>query len=71
MGGSTVRTINFGNGTYKYGGASGFSFLFDPGAPTTNPPTYNGVSGTSSSVNPKTCSNVSCHFSTTPVWNAY
>jgi predicted CxxxxCH...CXXCH cytochrome family protein len=29
------------------------------------------VSGTSSSVNPKSCSNISCHFQTTPVWNAY
>lgn len=66
MGGSTVRTINFGDGTYKYGGSTGFSFVFG----STNP-VYNGVSGTSSSVNPKTCSNISCHFSTTPVWSSY
>ncbi|MBI4827083.1 MAG: CxxxxCH/CxxCH domain-containing protein [Nitrospirae bacterium] len=65
-GGSTVRSINFGDGTYKYGGAAGFSFVLSG----TNP-TYNGVSATSSAVNPKTCSSVSCHFSTTPVWEAF
>lgn len=66
VGGSMVRTINFGDGTYKYGGASGFSFVLSG----TNP-TYNGVTGTSSAADPKTCSSVSCHFSTTPVWSAY
>jgi predicted CxxxxCH...CXXCH cytochrome family protein len=71
LGGSTARTINFGDATYKTGGSTGFSFLFDPSAPTTNPPIYNGNSTTSSSVNPKSCSNISCHFTTTPVWNAY
>lgn len=34
-------------------------------------PAYNGVPGTSSGVNPKTCSNVSCHYTTTPVWSSY
>jgi hypothetical protein len=72
----TVRTINFGDGTYKYGGATGVSFLFDPaattGLPATSPrPQYNGISGTSSSANAKSCSNIGCHFSTTPVWSAY
>jgi len=76
LGGSLVRTINFGDGTYRTGGAAGFLFLFDPaatsGLPATLPrPQYNGVSGTSSSVNPKTCSAVGCHFTTTPVWSAY
>ncbi|MGC2062402.1 MAG: CxxxxCH/CxxCH domain-containing protein [Thermodesulfovibrionales bacterium] len=36
-----------------------------------SPPIYNGVSGISSGVTPKTCSNVSCHYTTTPVWSAY
>jgi len=32
-------------------------------------PSYDGVpDGTSSSVMPKTCSSVSCHFKTTPIW---
>src|SRR5574341_52701 len=74
--GSSLRLINFGDGTYKEGGAAGFSFLFDPAAtavlPATLPrPQYNGVVGTSSSVNPKSCSAVGCHFQTTPVWNTY
>ncbi|KAF0144509.1 MAG: cytochrome C family protein [Nitrospirae bacterium] len=70
-GAGTVRSINFGNATYKEGGSTGFSFLFDPSAPGTNPPVYNGASGTSSSVNPKSCSVVGCHFTKSPVWQAY
>jgi hypothetical protein len=34
-------------------------------------PSYSGIPATSSSVNPKSCSNVSCHFNTTPVWSPY
>lgn len=34
-------------------------------------PSYTGVPATSSSVNPKSCSNISCHFQTTPVWSTY
>ncbi len=34
-------------------------------------PLYTGIIGNSSSVNPKSCSNVSCHFQTTPVWSTY
>jgi predicted CxxxxCH...CXXCH cytochrome family protein len=34
-------------------------------------PTYLGVSGGSSATNPKTCSNVSCHYMTTPLWSTY
>lgn len=67
--GGGPRSINFGDGRYKEGstnGTDGFSFLFG----ATNP-AYNGVSGTSSSVNPKSCSNISCHFTTTPVWQSY
>ena len=39
----------------------------------TNAPVYNAWDhiNTSSSVNPKTCSNISCHFTITPVWSAY
>jgi hypothetical protein len=37
----------------------------------TGTPTYNGVVGQSSSAYPKNCSNVSCHFMTTPVWSTY
>ncbi|HEY3448493.1 MAG TPA: CxxxxCH/CxxCH domain-containing protein [Myxococcales bacterium] len=65
-GGSTVRSINFGDGTFKYGGAAGFDFRLG----ATNP-VYNGASGSSSSASPKSCSNVSCHYATTPVWNTY
>ncbi len=55
--GSGGRNINFNNSTtYQFGSLA---------------PKYNGVSGTSSSVNPKSCSNISCHFTTTPVWSAY
>lgn len=32
---------------------------------------YNGVSGTSSSVNPKSCSNTDCHYKTSPIWSTY
>ncbi len=33
--------------------------------------TYNGNSGTSSSVNPKSCSNTDCHYKTSPIWSTY
>jgi hypothetical protein len=68
-GGGGTRTVNFGNARYKEGsttGADGFSFVFGSANPV-----YNGVVGNSSSVNPKNCSSISCHFQTTPVWNAY
>ncbi|NVN99922.1 MAG: CxxxxCH/CxxCH domain-containing protein [Geobacteraceae bacterium] len=32
---------------------------------------YNGQSGTSSSVNPKSCSNTDCHYRTSPIWSTY
>ncbi len=54
MDNSSGRLINFnGATTYKTGSLN---------------PLYNGVSGTSSSVNPKTCSNISCHFNDSPRW---
>lgn len=31
--------------------------------------TYQGIPGTTSAANPKTCSNISCHYFTTPVWS--
>lgn len=48
------RSITFGWSTARRFGGSG--------------PTYNGNSGTSSSVNPKSCSNLDCHYRTSPVW---
>jgi hypothetical protein len=57
-GGSTARSIDFGGGSTTY--------QFGPSVPL-----YNGNSTNSSSVNPKSCSNVSCHFQKTPVWEAY
>lgn len=66
-GGSTTgRLINFGDGIYKTGGAAGFSFVFG----SVNP-AYNGSPGVSSATTPKTCSSISCHFSTTPLWSTY
>jgi len=34
-------------------------------------PLYNGLYNTSSSVNPKSCSNMDCHYRTSPVWSTY
>ncbi|TLM65616.1 MAG: hypothetical protein FDZ69_09265 [Deltaproteobacteria bacterium] len=53
MGGGT-RNINFfGAATFQFGGSA---------------PVYNGTQGQPSSVDPKTCSNVNCHFQATPWW---
>ena len=41
----------------------------NPFAPGT--PVYNGVPGTSGSVNPKSCSNINCHFGDSPEWAPY
>lgn len=67
VGGGGSRLINFGDGTYTTGGSGAGSFNFVFGGT----PIYSGVSGSSSSVNPKSCSNISCHFITTPVWSSY
>jgi predicted CxxxxCH...CXXCH cytochrome family protein len=64
---TSTRYINFGDGLYQEGGPANLSSLIFG---STNP-VYNGVTGYSSSVYPKTCSNVSCHYRTTPVWSAY
>ena len=54
----STRTINFGDnsGTYQFGGSL---------------PVYNGNSANLSATTPKTCSNLSCHYFTTPVWSSY
>ncbi|NVN98098.1 MAG: CxxxxCH/CxxCH domain-containing protein [Geobacteraceae bacterium] len=57
-GGGGSRLINFGtNSTSRQYGASH--------------PKYNGTSGQSSSVSPKSCSNIDCHYRTSPVWSTY
>ncbi len=57
MGGTpNTRTINFG-------GVNDYQFAVSSGTPT-----YLGVTGVSSAVTPKTCSNISCHFQGSPVW---
>jgi len=61
-----TRVINFGDGAYIEGSAA-FNIRFSP----TTAPSYSGVTGSSSAVNPKSCSTVGCHFTTTPVWSAY
>lgn len=55
---NTTRTINFGDdsGTYQFGGSL---------------PVYNGNSANLSATTPKTCSNLSCHYFTTPIWSSY
>lgn len=44
------------------------SYWFGPGAGT---PSYNGAIGVSSATTAKSCSNVSCHYMTSPVWSTY
>jgi predicted CxxxxCH...CXXCH cytochrome family protein len=57
-GGGGSRLINFGSTpTARQFGASA--------------PSYGGVSGTSSAVNQKRCSNIDCHYMTTPLWSTY
>jgi Cytochrome c7 and related cytochrome c len=58
-----TRIINFGDSTFVMGGSGGTSMLFG----STNP-IYNGTPGTSKQTTPKTCSNLSCHYFTTPNW---
>jgi predicted CxxxxCH...CXXCH cytochrome family protein len=52
------RSINFGDGSlvYKFGNTN---------------PLYNGAYNTSSAVYPKSCSNLDCHYKTSPVWSKY
>jgi predicted CxxxxCH...CXXCH cytochrome family protein len=64
------RSINFGDTTFKIGGTTGTNFQFGVSNPAYSP-TTSGLSGQSSSVSPKTCSNISCHYFTTPLWSTY
>jgi predicted CxxxxCH...CXXCH cytochrome family protein len=58
MGDSTKpRYITFGESLTRQFGSSA--------------PVYNGVYNTSSAVNPKTCSNVDCHYKQSPIWSTY
>jgi len=51
------RTINFGGSAARqFGGST---------------PLYNGQYNTSSGVNPKSCSNLDCHYRTSPIWATY
>jgi len=50
------RLINFGDGST----ANSYDAV--------GPPVYNGTPGTPSSTDPKDCSNVNCHFGSTPEW---
>ena len=34
-------------------------------------PTFNGLYNTSSGANPKSCSNIDCHYRTSPIWSTY
>jgi len=62
MAGTTnVRSITFSDGSTTYP----YSFVVG------SAPTYSGLTGAPSASNPKTCSNASCHFQTTPVWQGY
>jgi hypothetical protein len=65
------RLINFGdNGNLQT--VNGVLLQFGPtGALPTQDVTYNGIVGTLGSVQNKTCSNLSCHFNTTPQWEPY
>ncbi len=62
------RVINFGENTNStaFGTQSQFTrYVFGSAA------TYNGDSTKSSNTQLKTCSNLSCHYFTTPVWSTY
>jgi predicted CxxxxCH...CXXCH cytochrome family protein len=61
------RSINFGDSAFVMGSTGGTSLLFGTTFPTQNP-VYNGVPGTSKQTTAKTCSNISCHYFTTPNW---
>jgi predicted CxxxxCH...CXXCH cytochrome family protein len=54
---TSTRNINFGGVLDRQ---------FGPDAPH-----YNGQTGVSSAVSPKTCSNIDCHFKTSPIWQPF
>ena len=53
---STTRQINFNNSVLQHGASA---------------KTYDGTPGTSSAATPKTCSNLGCHYTKTPIWSTY
>ena len=57
---TSTRTINFGDAAHAA------ARQFGP-----NPPLYNGITGESSATKAKTCSNIDCHFKTSPIWQPY
>ena len=66
-----INNHNQGNRTnaqrsITFGDISSVNRQFGP-----NLPKYNGTTYVSSSVSPKTCSNVDCHYQTSPVWQSY
>jgi predicted CxxxxCH...CXXCH cytochrome family protein len=54
------RTVNFGDAANRTARMFGQSL-----------PQYNGLTGVSSSVSPKTCSNTDCHYKTSPIWQPF
>lgn len=54
------RNINFNGSTARQFGSNSNTATW-----------YSGVSTTSSAVNQKTCSNLDCHYGTTPLWSTY
>jgi predicted CxxxxCH...CXXCH cytochrome family protein len=57
---TNIRHITFSDGNLAY------QFTVSSGSPT-----YRGITGQPSSAFPKTCSNISCHFQQSPVWEGY
>jgi predicted CxxxxCH...CXXCH cytochrome family protein len=55
------------NGTVNVAINASQAYVFGPGGTVA---TYNGTPGQLASAN-KTCSNISCHYFTTPVWSSY
>jgi len=57
---TSTRNINFGDPANRAARQFGASL-----------PQYNGITGVSSAVSPKTCSNIDCHYKTSPIWQPY
>jgi predicted CxxxxCH...CXXCH cytochrome family protein len=63
------RIINFGDGLSTVGTSAQALLFSTSGTPLSS--AYAGSSTTSSATQAKTCSNLSCHYFTTPVWSTY
>jgi hypothetical protein len=63
---SMNRAVNTRSITLGAGDAIPYPRRFGSGNPT-----YNGANNTSSSVSPKSCSNIDCHYLTSPIWMTY